>query len=98
MGQEHQQGHGGWQRRRRRSTGADGRSAATVRSVWGSKMNCKKLAILTMLAWLGGCEVASRSPGATAPADKAAAPAKTAAAAAGKAGVACPSQQFDAFL
>ncbi|WP_144436492.1 hypothetical protein [Lysobacter antibioticus] len=98
MDQEHQQGHGRWQRRRRRSTGADGRPAATVRSVWGSKMNCKKVLVLTMLVWLGGCEVASRGPGATAPADKTAAPVKAAAAAAGKTGVACPSQQFDAFL
>jgi hypothetical protein len=60
-------------------------------------MNCKKLAMLAMLVWLGGCEVASRSPGASAPADEAAAPAKTVVAA-GKTGVACPSQQFDAFL
>ncbi|MGO1003357.1 hypothetical protein [Lysobacter sp. CA196] len=54
-------------------------------------MNCKKVFVLTMLVLLGGCEVASRGPAASAGPEKSAAPA-------GKTGVACPSKEFDAFL
>lgn len=58
-------------------------------------MNRISLLLLSSLLALSGCEVASRSPPA-APASQAATPA--AAAAPAQAGIACPSQDFDAFL